>query len=157
MSIEALWYSSYASDGTPPKMRRLCRQPMQRQWTAAIDLAIAFAAGEAGYRKTGRITLTGEETWYWRQADGDWWLIPHRVDRRAFALTEAATECELYRGRGQAAQTDVAIRLERWRQTGQWRTIAATIHPRHGKPGKDLSIFAPTPRRRTRRRGVGTQ
>lgn len=111
MTIEALWYSSYV-DGEAPHMRRLARQPLPRQWEAAIDLAIAYADGSAGYRSVGRNSLTREETWHWPQADGQWWLIPHRIDRRCMAIVDAATRCELRRGRGRASRSSHAAHVD---------------------------------------------
>ena len=151
MTIEALWYSSYI-DGKAPHMRRLCRQPLDRQWTAAVELAIAYMSGHAGYRSTGRNSLTREETWYWPQPDGDWWLIPHRVDRRCIAIAEAATRCELHRGRGRASQDDIVARLRRWASTGHWRRFAHAIYPRHGRQSTYAALFRePKPRRGRRR------
>jgi hypothetical protein len=146
MSVEARWYSSYSAAGEPPKMRRLCRQPMGRQWAAAIDLAIAHHSGEAGYRPAGRIMLTGEEIWLWPQPDGQWWLIPHRVSRRCFALIEAAIKC----GGG-----DVGRRLRIWRRSGHWRRIAATIHPRHGAPAQTPFQYKAS-RGRPKKRGTAS-
>lgn len=152
MTIEGLWYRSFDADGNAPPMRRLSRKPLHRQWTAAIDLAIAYAAGVAGYRLTGRISLTREETWYWPQPDGDWWLIPHRVDRRCMELASAATRCEIHRGHGRASTVAIVERLRRWRETGQWRRIAAGIYPRHGKPSTYADLFPGIrPRKRMRR------
>jgi hypothetical protein len=147
MSIEAYWYSSYSADGEPPRMRRLSRKPMDRQWKAAIDIAVAFAAGEAGYRPIGGNSITGEEIWLWPQPDGEWWMIPGRVSRRVFALNKAACEHEVRRGQGRAPQTGIIARLERWRETGSWRKIAAAVYPRHGTPSSFANLDA-TPKRR---------
>lgn len=148
MTIESEWYANYTSKG-PPRRIRLCRQSLDRKWSAAIDLAIAYAEGTAGYRSTGKITLTGEQTWFWPQPEGDWWLIPHRVDRRCFALYQAAIESEIRRGRGRAADAAIAQRLRRWRESGHWRRIAAGVHPRHGTPSSYADVFRePGDRRR---------
>jgi hypothetical protein len=48
MTIEALWYREYR-DGERPRCTRYCRLPMAQQWLLTIDLAIAYAAGSAGY------------------------------------------------------------------------------------------------------------
>lgn len=154
MTTEALWYAGFVGS-EPPKMRRLCRRPMDRQWTAAIDLAIAYAAGTAGYRSTGRITLTGEETWHWPQPDGEWWLIPHWVDRRCMAIVEAATRCELHRGHGCASSRAIVGRLRRWRETGHWRRVAMVVYPRHGKPSNYADLGArPARPARMRRKAI---
>ena len=132
MSIEAHWYKCFSSDGSPPHRRRLSRQPMARQWQAAIDLAVGLASGTVGYRPVGRNGY-GEVTWYWPQPEGDWWLVPYRVEQRAFALVRAATACELHRGRGRADGAAIVRRLATWRRTGQWRPVAAALYPRHGR------------------------
>lgn len=130
MSIEAAWYAAYRLR-KPPRCRRLSRQPMSRQWEAAIDIAICFYRGEAGYRPSGKNTVTGEYVWLWPQPDSNWWIIPPRVEKRVFAIVQAAIECEIRSGRGQARQEAINRRLEKWRHTGQWRSIASKLFPRH--------------------------
>lgn len=142
MSWEAAWYASHV-DGKPPKQRRLCRLPIADQWRAAIDIAICFARGEAGFR-TGKNSTTGEVYWYW-PAEGyaqrsatsvksDWWVIPYRVQQRVFALHEAAITATMRRGA--CCNLDVAVTLKKWKRTGHWRQIAAGVFPRHGEPTK---------------------
>jgi hypothetical protein len=128
MSFEALWYSCYDREGNAPHCARLSRRPIGEQWAFAIDLAIEFAAGAAGYRPTS-IAMTGEEYWY--RPDSGWWLIPPRIVRRCKALVDAATRCELHRRRGRCSNREVVSRLQLWQETGHWRRIAAGIIPRH--------------------------
>jgi hypothetical protein len=135
MSVEAHWYGSYV-DGEPPKMRRLCRLPLEDQWRAAIDIAISFTRGEAGYRKAS-IGTTGEVYWYWpakgyalrsvTSVESDWWLIPFRVERRAMTLCERATETAIRVGRGRCSSDEVLRVLERWRRSGHWQKLIVDV------------------------------
>lgn len=144
MTIEALWCSSYI-DGEPPRCRRLSRLPLADQWRAAIDLAIAFVRGEAGYRKT-HVTLTRESYWYWR-AEGyaqrsatanrsDWWLVPMRVELRALRLADLAAQCAARMGRGRCDSASIAAVLERWRRTGHWQRLAVGVCGDKREPAK---------------------
>lgn len=152
-TIEEQWYHSYAPPKQPrpskrskphdaqpqrPKLRRLSRLPMAVQWTAAIDLAIEFAAGRAGYRQSGQILLTGEQIWHAPKFQpplrpigykSPWWYIPYRVERRIFALHAAAVD-DVLRAAARHGTTAIDMAavvrtLSRWRRTGRWRHIAA--------------------------------
>lgn len=130
MSIEALWYSMF-EDGKAPHCTRLSRLPIQDQWLAAIDLAISFARGAAGYRQTF-ITRTREQYWYWSHPGSrtGWWLIPERVAKRAFQLYRDATTQACRQGGGSANGDDTASVLLRWKDSRAWRRHAAWITPR---------------------------
>lgn len=153
MSIEALWYQDHTEDGHEPTCRRLSRLPIEIAFEAAIDLAIDYARGRAGYRSVGRNTVTGEVTWWApdfqpparsaTSAKSEWWMIPGRVDRRALALYSAAIECEIRRTQGTAEAVDIVRRLRRWKRSGHWRRIASGIAP------KTVVI---APKKRTRRK-----
>jgi hypothetical protein len=159
MSIEAYWYQCYDADGNPPKCRRLSRLPAHVTWEAAIDFAIGYASGRAGYRSIGRNSVTGETTWWCpdfqperrsaKSAVSEWWLIPYRVERRIFALYQAAIECEIIRGRGTAAGDAIASRLRTWKRTGHWQKVAATV-----VEGQRRGKITPTGKRRKRRKAT---
>lgn len=124
MTTEALWYSMHNAEGKPPHCQRVCRLPLAEQAEFAIRLAVGFADGEAGYRKT-HISRTGESYWCRNGVDGaEWWLVPPRIERAIFALHEAAVQCEMRRGRGRCAEIAVAARLRAWQRTGHWRQVA---------------------------------
>lgn len=131
MSVEALWYSMYSAGGKAPHCVRLSRMPMTEQWNAAIDLAISFTTGEAGYRQVF-ISRTREQYWYWPDArsKSGWWLIPERVAQRAFALEHAACNQVFHVNHGCADQEQVAAVLRQWKRTGAWRGHVAHIVPR---------------------------
>jgi hypothetical protein len=127
MSWEGMWYQGF-HDGREPKPARLCRRVMAEQWQFAIDLAVEFANGTAGYRKS-RNSITGEEYWY--RPNTGWWMVPGRISQRVRALLAAATQTEIVRGDGRCMQSDVVERLKLWRRNGHWRRIACAIYPRH--------------------------
>lgn len=157
MSIEAMWYSSYV-DGDPPPCWRLSRRPIEQQWNAAIDLAIAFARGEAGFRQTS-IAKTREVMWYWpgdviRQGkvigQTDWCYVPWRVMRRVSAVREAATITACRANSGQCSGDDIIRTLLRWKRSGVWRRHARTIHPKCGIQSSYLQTFGGEKKRRGR-------
>lgn len=76
-----------------------------------------------------------------------WWLIPQRTVERARLLWRSAMRCAVTTGRGSAGDTDVLAVLNRWRESGHWRRIAARVWPRHPGPRK--------PRGRPRKRRGG--
>lgn len=147
MSFEALWYSHYVlHGGCRPPRRRLSRLPRDVVWLSAIDLAIAVARGEAGWR-LGHNAITLEETWWWpsyrpdtRDSSG-WWYVPQRIAHRALALVRAATEVETrVPGRsGWCWPEHVTARLGMWRRSGRWRrriSSARGVDGRlHNSPG----------------------
>lgn len=138
MTTEGLWYRAF-HNGKPPTQRRLCRMPMDVQWQAAIEIAIAYASGRAGFRNVGK-SYIGEITWYvtgWmpekrsaNSAESIWWLIPARVDRRIFAIYSAAVQSVSVADNGVATPQRVVSCLRKWRRTGAWRSIAAEIRPK---------------------------
>lgn len=92
MSIEALWYASYA-DGRHPKCNRLTRLPPHQQLGMAFDLALDFPIGRAGYRSVGEIQATGETYWWWPRPNvkhGDWWMLPKRTIHTMHRATKYA-------------------------------------------------------------------
>lgn len=131
MSIEQIWYWSYDADGQPPHCKRVSRMPMEFQLSLALGLAKAFVLGCAGYRQTW-ISKTGEKYWYWPHplSASGWWIIPARVEARAFALVKAATTQALMEYYGKCDETDAAAVLKRWKRTGAWRKHIWNITPR---------------------------
>lgn len=144
MTTETRWYCSYI-DGKPPTLRRLCRLPIDTQWEAAIDIAIAYASGDAGYRNVGK-SYIGEITWFvlgWapearskNASTSTWWLIPSRVDRRVFAIYDQAVESVLRSDRGVASGERVLACLQRWKKSGSWRKVASKVFPKTGFPSE---------------------
>ena len=142
MSVESNWYCSFVNN-KPPTLRRLCRLPIETQWEAAIEIAIAYSSGMAGFRNVGK-SYIGEITWYvlgWspkaRSANASksiWWLIPGRIDRRVFAIYEAAQKTVL-RTSPSVSSDEVTACLKRWKKSGAWRKIAAGIFPKTGEIG----------------------
>lgn len=132
MSIESWWYSDFR-DGKPPRCSRLCRMDMQFQFLAAVEIAIDFSMGIAGYRVIS-ITLTREKYWYWAhpQSKTGWWLIPDRVERRAMHLLEMATKTAL-KPSGSCQQDAITQMLIRWKKNGHWRNVISHIAPRRGE------------------------
>lgn len=129
MTTETLWYCARPS---PPHCTRLSRQASRRAWTAAIDLAVDYVSGRAGYRRTW-LHRTGEEYWVWRS---EWWLIPYRVAARARALVRAAVMQACRERGGTATDEGVAQVLRRSRRTGAWRRHAVLIYPKTGERKK---------------------
>jgi hypothetical protein len=174
--VEALWYTHAARAGREPHCQRLSRRPMAAQWRAAIELALSFARGRAGFRQVW-IHRTNEEIWYW--PDGDhliedtrgrygrapatgWWIIPRRVAYRARRIYEAAIMTACHAHGGYAYPEHVLAQLEAWARTGHWRRIAARIAPRHSgprkrrgtrRPARPLPDLSTPPRRRRGRPG----
>ena len=134
MSIEALWYASYRQ-GKPPLCKRLCRMPMQEQWDASIDLALAFAGGSAGFRQAS-ISSTREQYWYWRHPASvtGWWLLTERITRRALSLYRDAIAQACREHAGGATPDQIAGVLASWKRTGAWRKRAVKIVPRRVEP-----------------------
>lgn len=137
MTVEEIWYSMFSAEGAPPHSKSYCRLPMDEQWSLAIDLAISFAKGEAGYRKV-RITKTGEVYWHWprSQSDTGWWLIPSRIERRVFALNEAATAHVMRQNSGVARSGEIADTLVAWKLSHAWEKYAVAIIPRTPEEAK---------------------
>lgn len=163
MSIEALWLSSY-SDGRPPICTRLSRLPLNEQFGAAVDFAIGYARGEAGYMNRS-ISKTREKYWMCRTFDSEnrsvksagsiWWMIPARVERRIFQLYAAAEECAV-RAKGRAS-VEVADVLESWRRTGHWRRVIGKLQQKYLDARRKTKEPRTQKRQRTERKPRATK
>jgi len=135
------YYQACQRDGEPMLQRRLCRYDLETQLRAAIEIAIAFSEGKAGYRNQGK-SYIGETTWYvsgWtpegdvpRLRDTVWWMIPYRIDKRIMALYEAARDTVMCADGGKATAERITETLKKWKETNQWRAIVAELFPKRG-------------------------
>jgi len=137
---ESLWY---ASRPYPPHCRRLTRQSAREQYGSACEFAVDWVAGRAS-QKHGRVSQTGETSWYWPSRPGSpsgWWLLPERtlqIARRTIAYAEARAQEDARRGTVQrdehgwpdtAKRRDVHLqRLLRAAQRAKRRPIGDVVY-----------------------------
>lgn len=133
MTSESLWYRSLGVSEKQPACRRLSRLPGDIQWSAAIELAIRYAAGEAQYLPHRR-SYCNERYWFAptfqpphrseTAVRSDWWMIPPRVHQRVFELIEAAERHLIANSRdGSCSNAEIARTLDRWLRSGKWQRI----------------------------------
>jgi hypothetical protein len=115
MSVESIWYASYV-DGQPPKCRRLLRLSTDEQWHASLELAIAIARGDAGYRPVHRrVPASGiEYWWYWPNQ-----TVDTRVIRAAELRERGVTFREIAEICGYASAQQALTAIENT-ATGWW-------------------------------------
>jgi hypothetical protein len=156
MTTTETYYYQCFKNGEPQLQRRLCRYDLDSQLRAAIEIAIAYSEGHAGYRNIGR-SYIGEVTWYvsgWTPEgvppgprDTIWWMIPFRVDKRIMALYNAAIDTAIRANKGSAGPAQITGILKKWQRTGHWRRIASQYFP---KRGEEKPVYK-TKRRRANR------